>query len=128
MQIYIFNSHGFRCRPVGHRRSEPPSHVTRLYDRKAADIPGHSSSNDPDMQTENPTHSLPPSVPRPPCPTQSPHSHTKSSHPTPYLHGTSKAPTLPTPTRALCHLVDVQRAKTLRKLKGHPQPVWFTPF
>jgi len=26
------------------------------------------------------------------------------------------------------HLVDVQRAKRLRKPKGHPQPVWFTPF
>ncbi len=26
------------------------------------------------------------------------------------------------------HLVDVERAKRFRKPKGHPQPVWFTPF
>ncbi len=26
------------------------------------------------------------------------------------------------------HLADVQRLKTPRKPKGHPQPVWFTPF
>jgi hypothetical protein len=26
------------------------------------------------------------------------------------------------------HLTDVERAKKLRKPKGHPQPVWFTPF
>ena len=26
------------------------------------------------------------------------------------------------------HLADVARAKKLRKPKGHPQPVWFTPF
>ena len=26
------------------------------------------------------------------------------------------------------HLKDVQRVKKLRKPKGHPQPVWFTPF
>lgn len=26
------------------------------------------------------------------------------------------------------HLGDVQRVKKLRKPKGHPQPVWFTPF
>jgi hypothetical protein len=26
------------------------------------------------------------------------------------------------------HLTDVQREKKLRKPKGHPQPVWFTPF
>ena len=26
------------------------------------------------------------------------------------------------------HLTDVDRAKTLRKPKGHPQPVWFKPF
>ena len=26
------------------------------------------------------------------------------------------------------HLTGVQRAKKLRKPKGHPQPVWFTPF
>jgi hypothetical protein len=26
------------------------------------------------------------------------------------------------------HLTDVQRATKLRKPKGHPQPVWFTPF
>ncbi len=26
------------------------------------------------------------------------------------------------------HLTDVERAKRLRKPKGHPQPVWFTPF
>jgi predicted transcriptional regulator len=26
------------------------------------------------------------------------------------------------------HLADVQRIRTLRKPKGHPQPVWFTPF
>jgi hypothetical protein len=26
------------------------------------------------------------------------------------------------------HLTDVERAKRFRKPKGHPQPVWFTPF
>jgi hypothetical protein len=26
------------------------------------------------------------------------------------------------------HLRDVERAKTFRKPKGHPQPVWFAPF
>src|SRR5205823_5819287 len=26
------------------------------------------------------------------------------------------------------HLADVERAKKLRKPKGHPQPVWFRPF
>ena len=26
------------------------------------------------------------------------------------------------------HLTDVQRSRNLRKPKGHPQPVWFTPF
>ena len=26
------------------------------------------------------------------------------------------------------HLTDVERAKTLRKPKAHPQPVWFNPF
>jgi hypothetical protein len=26
------------------------------------------------------------------------------------------------------HLADVQRVKKFRKPKGHPQPVWFTPF
>ncbi len=26
------------------------------------------------------------------------------------------------------HLTDVERAKRLRKPRGHPQPVWFTPF
>jgi hypothetical protein len=26
------------------------------------------------------------------------------------------------------HLKDVQRARKLRKPKGHPQPVWFRPF
>ena len=26
------------------------------------------------------------------------------------------------------HLVDVERAKRLRKPTGHPQPVWFRPF
>ena len=26
------------------------------------------------------------------------------------------------------HLTDVQRIKTPRKPKGHPQPVWFKPF
>ena len=26
------------------------------------------------------------------------------------------------------HLTDVRRAKTFRKPKGHPQPVWFNPF
>jgi predicted transcriptional regulator len=26
------------------------------------------------------------------------------------------------------HLTDVERVKKLRKPKGHPQPVWFTPF
>ncbi len=26
------------------------------------------------------------------------------------------------------HLADVERAKRFRKPKGHPQPVWFTPF
>jgi hypothetical protein len=26
------------------------------------------------------------------------------------------------------HLTDIQRAKRLRKPKGHPQPVWFRPF
>jgi predicted transcriptional regulator len=26
------------------------------------------------------------------------------------------------------HLADVHRAKQLRKPRGHPQPVWFTPF
>jgi hypothetical protein len=26
------------------------------------------------------------------------------------------------------HLVDVERAKKLRKPRGHPQPVWFNPF
>ena len=26
------------------------------------------------------------------------------------------------------HLADIQRAKRLRKPKGFPQPVWFTPF
>jgi predicted transcriptional regulator len=26
------------------------------------------------------------------------------------------------------HLSDVERAKRFRKPKGHPQPVWFTPF
>ena len=26
------------------------------------------------------------------------------------------------------HLVDVQRARKLRKPKGQPQPVWFEPF
>ena len=26
------------------------------------------------------------------------------------------------------HLADVERAKKLRKPKGHPQPVWFNPF
>jgi hypothetical protein len=26
------------------------------------------------------------------------------------------------------HLADVDRAKKLRKPKGHPQPVWFRPF
>ncbi|MGH7214125.1 MAG: ASCH domain-containing protein [Tepidisphaeraceae bacterium] len=26
------------------------------------------------------------------------------------------------------HLVDVERTKRFRKPKGHPQPVWFTPF
>ena len=26
------------------------------------------------------------------------------------------------------HLTGVERAKHLRKPKGHPQPVWFTPF
>ncbi len=26
------------------------------------------------------------------------------------------------------HLVEVQRAKRLRKPAGHPQPVWFKPF
>ncbi len=26
------------------------------------------------------------------------------------------------------HLVDVERAKTFRKPKKHPQPVWFEPF
>jgi predicted transcriptional regulator len=26
------------------------------------------------------------------------------------------------------HLSDIERAKKLRKPKGHPQPVWFTPF
>jgi hypothetical protein len=26
------------------------------------------------------------------------------------------------------HLTDVQRARTLRKPRGHPQPVWFEPF
>jgi hypothetical protein len=26
------------------------------------------------------------------------------------------------------HLVDVERAKRFRKPRGHPQPVWFTPF
>ena len=26
------------------------------------------------------------------------------------------------------HLADVQRAKKLRKVTGHPQPVWFRPF
>ena len=26
------------------------------------------------------------------------------------------------------HLSDVERAKRFRKPRGHPQPVWFTPF
>ncbi len=26
------------------------------------------------------------------------------------------------------HLGGIERAKKLRKPKGHPQPVWFTPF
>ncbi len=26
------------------------------------------------------------------------------------------------------HLADVERVKRVRKPKGHPQPVWFTPF
>jgi hypothetical protein len=26
------------------------------------------------------------------------------------------------------HLTDVERVKKLRKPKGQPQPVWFTPF
>jgi hypothetical protein len=26
------------------------------------------------------------------------------------------------------HLGSVERVKTLRKPKGHPQPVWFEPF
>jgi predicted transcriptional regulator len=26
------------------------------------------------------------------------------------------------------HLTDVERAKRFRKPRGHPQPVWFTPF
>jgi hypothetical protein len=26
------------------------------------------------------------------------------------------------------HLTDVERAKRFRKPKGHPQPVWLTPF
>ena len=26
------------------------------------------------------------------------------------------------------HLTDVERAKRFRRPKGHPQPVWFTPF
>ena len=26
------------------------------------------------------------------------------------------------------HLTDVERVKKMRKPKGHPQPVWFTPF
>ena len=26
------------------------------------------------------------------------------------------------------HLADIQRARKLRKPRGHPQPVWFTPF
>jgi hypothetical protein len=26
------------------------------------------------------------------------------------------------------HLTDIERVKTLRKPKGHPQPVWFKPF
>ncbi len=26
------------------------------------------------------------------------------------------------------HLAEVERVKRLRKPKGHPQPVWFTPF
>jgi hypothetical protein len=26
------------------------------------------------------------------------------------------------------HLTAVERAKQFRKPKGHPQPVWFTPF
>jgi hypothetical protein len=26
------------------------------------------------------------------------------------------------------HLGDIERAKKLRKPKGHPQPVWFNPF
>lgn len=26
------------------------------------------------------------------------------------------------------HLADVERIKTLRKPRGHPQPVWFNPF
>jgi hypothetical protein len=32
------------------------------------------------------------------------------------------------PTLYQWHLGDVERAKRLRKPKGHPQPVWFTPF
>ncbi len=32
------------------------------------------------------------------------------------------------PTLYEWHLGDVERAKRLRKPKGHPQPVWFTPF
>jgi hypothetical protein len=33
------------------------------------------------------------------------------------------------PSSLFCwHLADVQRAKKFRKPKGHPQPVWFTPF
>lgn len=26
------------------------------------------------------------------------------------------------------HLTDIERVKTLRKPRGHPQPVWFEPF
>jgi hypothetical protein len=28
----------------------------------------------------------------------------------------------------MAELTDVQRAKKMRKPKGHPQPVWFMPF
>jgi hypothetical protein len=32
------------------------------------------------------------------------------------------------PSMYMWHLADVQRAKKFRKPKGHPQPVWFSPF